>query len=393
MTNYSELPVSEEILRAVEKMGFTEMTEIQQKAIPLMLEGREVIAKAPTGTGKTCAFGIPIIERIAIDQPYLQALVLCPTRELCTQIVDELRELAQFKKGLKIVAVYGGQPIVKQFSALKENPQIVVATPGRLIDHFKRGTLKVNRVNCIVLDEADEMLDMGFFKDVRFILEKLPKEKKMAMFSATISRPVMDIGWLYQRDAAELVVLPVEESKPLITQYSMETSGSQKLEDVAAIIEKKCYKKAILFCNTKYGTEALSNKLKERGFDAECLNGDMGQIDRNRIMARFKSGDIAFLVATDVAARGIDVDDVDAVFNYEMPNENEYYTHRIGRTGRAKRQGISYVFYSADEKNRLRDMLKYAGSEVIPLKWSENRELVELPVQKTAGIGMTIIKA
>lgn len=203
----------------------------------------------------------------------------------------------------------------------------------------------------------------------------------------------MDIGWLYQRDAAELVVLPVEESKPLITQYSMETSGSQKLEDVAAIIEKKCYKKAILFCNTKYGTEALSNKLKERGFDAECLNGDMGQIDRNRIMARFKSGDIAFLVATDVAARGIDVDDVDAVFNYEMPNENEYYTHRIGRTGRAKRQGISYVFYSADEKNRLRDMLKYAGSEVIPLKWSENRELVELPVQKTAGIGMTIIKA
>ena len=392
MTNYKELPVSSEILKAVEKMGFTHMTEIQQKAIPVILAGHEVIAKAPTGTGKTCAFGIPIIEKINIASPILQALVLCPTRELCTQIVDELRELAQFKEGLKIVAVYGGQPIVKQFTALKTNPQIVVATPGRLLDHFKRGTLKLNQVKYIVLDEADEMLDMGFFKDVRYILDKLPKEKKMAMFSATISRPVMDIGWLYQRDAVELVVLPMQESKPMITQYSMESSGSQKLEDVVSIIEIKACKKAIIFCNTKYGTEALSSKLKERGFSVECLNGDMAQVDRNRIMAKFKTGDLQFLVATDVAARGIDVDDVDAVFNYDMPNENEYYTHRIGRTGRAKREGISYIFYSADEKLRLRDMLKYTGSDVTPLVWGENRELIELPVLKPAGLDMTIIK-
>lgn len=392
MTNYSELPVSPEILKAVEKMGFTQMTEIQQKAIPVMLEGHEIIAKAPTGTGKTCAFGIPVIEQIDVGSPLLQALIMCPTRELCTQIVDELRAVGQFKDGLKIVAVYGGQPIVKQFSALKLNPQIVVATPGRLLDHFKRGTIKLNKVKFVVLDEADEMLDMGFFKDVRYILDKLPKDKKMAMFSATISRPVMDIGWLYQRDAVELVVLPVEDSKPMITQYSMETSGSQKLEDVMRIIELKDYKKAILFCSTKYGTEALSTKLKERGKIAECLNGDMAQTDRNRIMASFKAGNIQFLVATDVAARGIDVDDVDAVFNYDMPNENEYYTHRIGRTGRAKRQGISYIFYAADEKNRLRDMLKYTGSDVTPLVWDENRKLKELPAQKPAGLGMTIIK-
>lgn len=392
MTNYSELPVSPEILKAVTKMGFTHMTEIQQKAIPVMLEGHEVIAKAPTGTGKTCAFGIPIIEQIDMASPAVQALILCPTRELCTQIVDELRELAEFKEGLKIVAVYGGQPIIKQFSALKLNPQIVVATPGRLLDHFKRGTIKLNRVQFIVLDEADEMLDMGFFKDVRYILDKLPKEKKMSMFSATISRPVMDIGWLYQRDPVELVVLPVQESKPMITQYSMESQGSQKLEDVVSIIETRDCKKAILFCSTKYGTEALSNKLKERGKSAECLNGDMMQADRNRIMASFKAGNIQFLVATDVAARGIDVDDVDAVFNYDMPNENEYYTHRIGRTGRAKREGVSYIFYSPDEKRRLRDMLKYTGSDVIPLVWGENRELIELPAQKPASLDMTIIK-
>lgn len=392
MINYNDLPISAEIRKAVEKMGFSEMTEIQQKAIPVMLEGREVIAKAPTGTGKTCAFGIPLIEKIDMSQHCLQALVLCPTRELCTQITDELRELAQFKAELKIAAVYGGQPIGKQFAALRNNPQIVVATPGRLIDHFKRGSLRLNKVQNIVLDEADEMLDMGFFKDVRFILDKLPKSKKMAMFSATISRPVMDIGWLYQRDAVELVVLPVQESKPMITQYSMQTQGSQKLEDVIDIIRLKDYKKAIIFCNTKYGTEALRNQLAERGLQVECLNGDMNQSARNSIMAQFKTGKIDYLVATDVAARGIDVDDVDAVFNYEMPNENEYYTHRIGRTGRAKRQGVSYIFYSADEKTRLRDMLKYTGSDVTPLEFSESRKLVELPVQKPTGLETTIIR-
>ncbi|MBC8545832.1 DEAD/DEAH box helicase [Clostridiaceae bacterium NSJ-31] len=392
MTNYSELPVSPELLQAVKKMGFTTMTEIQQKAIPVMLAGREVIAKAPTGTGKTCAFGIPIIEQIDLENPVLQALVLCPTRELCTQIVDELRELAQFKKGLKIVAVYGGQPIGKQFSALKNNPQIVVATPGRLIDHFKRGSLKLNKVQIAVLDEADEMLDMGFFKDVRFILDKLPKSRKISMFSATISRPVMDIGWLYQRDAEELVVLPVEESKPQITQYSMETQGSQKLEDMLELIRLRDSKKAMIFCNTKYGTEALRNQMRARGLNAECLNGDMNQKERNSIMARFKAGEINYLVATDVAARGIDVDDVDTVFNYEMPNENEYYTHRIGRTGRAKRQGVSYIFYAANEKTRLRDMLKYAGADVIPLQFDASRNLIELPVQKPSGLEMTIIR-
>ena len=392
MTNYSELAVSEEIRNAVAHMGFTEMTEIQQKAIPVMLAGREIIAKAPTGTGKTCAFGIPLIEMTDAAVQHVQALVLCPTRELCTQIVDDIRRLCQFKTGMRVVAVYGGEPIGKQFAALKKQPQIVVATPGRLIDHYKRGTLHLDHVHSAVLDEADEMLDMGFFKDVRWILDKLPKNRLISMFSATISRPVMDIGWLYQRDAEEIVVQPVEQSRPNITQYSMESRGSQKLDDVADIIKIKGYQKAILFCNTKYGTEALRGKLVERGINAECLNGDMNQGARNQIMRSFREGKFGFLVATDVAARGIDVSDVDAVFNYEIPNENEYYVHRIGRTGRAKRAGISYIFYSEEEKKRLEEVLKYTSSSVIPLKFNEKRELVELPVQKPRGLSAVVFQ-
>lgn len=390
--NYTELQISEELQKAVAKMGFTEMTEIQEKAIPVLMQRREIIAKAPTGTGKTCAFGIPLIEMCDASVPHVQALVLCPTRELCMQIVDDMRRLCQFKEGMHVVAVYGGEPIIKQFAAFKKCPQIVVATPGRLIDHFKRGTLHLDHVHSAVLDEADEMLDMGFFKDVRWILDKLPKNRLISMFSATISRPVMDIGWLYQNNAEEIVVKPVENSRPNITQYSMESAGSQKLEDVADIIKLKGYKKGILFCNTKYGTEALKNKLMERGIDAECLNGDMNQGARNKIMADFRSGKFGFLVATDVAARGIDVSDVDAVFNYEIPNENEYYVHRIGRTGRAKRAGISYIFHSPEEKKRLDEVLKYTSSNVIPLQFNEKRELIEMPVQKPRGLSAVVFQ-
>ena len=376
-TQYSDLLLSEETLKAVERMGFTELTEIQEKAIPVMLEGREIIAKAPTGTGKTCAFGVPIMEKIDPSVSAVQAVVLCPTRELCTQIVDELRELAHFRPQVRVAAVYGGQQIDRQINALKRGAQIVVATPGRMLDHMHRRTINLSKVSIAVLDEADEMLDMGFYKDVCKILDRLPKERQMVMFSATISREVMDIGWLYQRDTVELTVEPVKESQPKIHQYMLESVGRQKLADLCYILEANDFHKVMIFCNTKYSTASLSNLLRERGFNADCLNGDMRQSERNQIMARFRSGEISVLVATDVAARGIDVLDVDAVFNYEIPLENEYYLHRIGRTGRAKKEGVSYIFYGRDELPRLRPIIRYTRSRVMELEFNESGELVE----------------
>lgn len=377
MSKYSDLPLSEELLKAVKRMGFTEMTEIQEKAIPVMLEGHEIIAKAPTGTGKTCAFGIPLIEKIDPSCPQLQAIILAPTRELAAQISDELRQLAFYKNEIKVVSVYGGQPIVKQINAIKRGAQIIVATPGRLLDHMHRRTIDLSRVKYAVLDEADEMLDMGFYKDVCKILDRLPKDKQMVMFSATISREVMDIGWLYQRDTVELTVAPVEDNQPKIAQYMIESVGRQKFADLVYILQLNEFHKVIIFCNMKYSTIGLSNKLREKGFKADCLNGDMRQSERNQTMADFREGKFNVLVATDVAARGIDVTDIDAVFNYDIPTENEYYTHRIGRTGRAKKEGSSYIFYSRDELPRLRNILKYARAHVTELRFDEKGNLVE----------------
>lgn len=379
MALYSQMNLSEEIKKAVERMGFSEMTEIQEKAIPIMLEGHEIIAKAPTGTGKTCAFGIPIIEKIDADAPHVQAIVLCPTRELCTQICEELRLLAYYKPAVKVAAVYGGQPIDRQITALRRGAQIVVATPGRMLDHLHRKTINLAKAKIAVLDEADEMLDMGFYKDVCKILDRLPKDKQMVMFSATISREVMDIGWIYQRDTVELTVEPVQDNEPKITQYMIESVGRQKFADLVYIMQINSYRKTIIFCNTKYSTTSLADQLRGKGFRSECLNGDMRQSERNKIMADFKAGKIDVLVATDVAARGIDVTDVDAVFNYEIPLENEYYTHRIGRTGRAKREGTSYVFYSKEEYKRLMNIIRYTRSTVIELEFNEAGQLVEKP--------------
>ncbi len=365
---YKELSLSKEVQQAIEKMGFTTLTEVQEKAIPLMLAGKEVTAKAPTGTGKTCAFGVPIVERLNAGVQKPMALVLCPTRELCLQIVDELSALCAFKPGLSVVALYGGQPIAKQINALKTPQQIVVATPGRLKDHMQRRTLDLRCVETVVLDEADEMLDMGFYKDVVGILEKLPAKKQVCMFSATISREVMDIGWLYQKEPEEITVEPLQESEPQITQYCIESTGRQRFWDLTTLIRKNGYRRAMVFCNTKYATQSLCDQLRTGGFNADCLHGDMPQQNRNKIMEKFRKGEINILVSTDVAARGIDVPEVEAVFNFELPNENEYYTHRIGRTGRAQREGVSYVLYSKSELARLRNVLKYTRSAVIPLR-------------------------
>ena len=374
---YTELNVPAEIHKAVERMGFTELTEVQEKAIPPMLAGRDVIAKAPTGTGKTCAFGIPLILGVQQEKHYPQAVVMAPTRELAQQITEDLRDLAHFYPDIRIVCVYGGANMAKQVEQLKKGPQIVVATPGRLQDHMNRRSIDISHVKDIVLDEADEMLNMGFYKDVRKILDSIKSKQRLAMFSATISREVMDIGWLYQRDAEEITVQPVLESAPKIDQYMMLTTGRNKLADLTELIIKEGYSRVMVFCNTKYTTAMLSNQLARLNFDVDCLHGDLSQAERNKIMARFKAGELAVLVATDVAARGIDVTDVDAVFNYDVPDSNEYYTHRIGRTGRAKHTGEAYVLYTKEEHKRVRDMLRYTRNTAKPIAFNENGELVD----------------
>ena len=359
--NFTELSssVRPEIIRATQAMGYTEMTEIQQKAIPLMLAGHDMIAKAPTGTGKTVAFGIPILQKAAgFPAGAPKAVVLSPTRELAQQIAQDLTNLAQFLPEIRVVCVYGGAGLEKQQKQLKAGCLIVVATPGRLMDHYRHHALDLSQVTTIVLDEADEMLNMGFYKDVRGIIDLLKSRESLSMFSATISREVLDIGWLYQHNAAEVDVQPVQESSPKIAQYKLLTTGRDKLADLAQIIISKDYKRVMVFCNTKYNTGMLANQLARLHFNVDCLHGDLSQAERNRIMQRFKAGEINVLVATDVAARGIDVSDVDAVINYDVPEENEHYTHRIGRTGRAKREGASYLFYTKDEQKRVDTLLR-----------------------------------
>ena len=365
---FSSLPVDAAILQAVEQMGFQQMTEVQSKAIPPMLKGRDVIAKAPTGTGKTCAFGIPLIQRVDTDSSDVQAIILAPTRELATQICDDLRQLTQFLPQLRTVVVYGGQSMEKQKQQLKKGAQILVATPGRLLDLMQHRSVVLSKVNMAVLDEADKMLDMGFYKDVRKILDSLKGLKQMCMFSATIPREVMDIGWLYQRDPEEITVLPVQDSEPKIDQYSIQCIGREKIEIILRLMKQFEVSRAIVFCNTKYTTGMVAEQLHAQGLNTACLHGDMRQSERNKIMEQYKAGEIDILVATDVAARGIDVSDIQVVFNYDIPQENDAYLHRIGRTGRAKKEGISFVLHSKDEQKRLDNIIHYTRSHIIALE-------------------------
>ena len=380
---YSELQCSPAIHQAVERMGFAEMTEIQEKTIPVMMAGHDVIAKAPTGTGKTCAFGIPVAEHILPENKYPQAVIMAPTRELAQQIAEELTQLTYFMPEVQVACVYGGANMEKQAKRLAEGCQIVVATPGRLMDHYKHRTIDISHVTQIVLDEADEMLNMGFYKDVRHIIEMMKARKSLSMFSATISREVMDIGWLYQKDAAEITVQPVQESLPKITQYKLKTTGRDKLADLAQIILSGGYGRVMVFCNTKFTTATLCNQLARLNFQVDCLHGDLSQAERNKIMTAFREGKLKVLVATDVAARGIDVENVDAVINYDVPDSNEYYTHRIGRTGRARRQGVSYLMYTPDEEKRVAELLRLTRNQATPVHFDFNHEkLVEEKVEQ-----------
>ena len=374
---FDTLGLSQEIMRALEKKGFVSSTPIQAGCIPPMRAWQDVTAKAPTGTGKTFAFGIPIIEHIDETNESVQAAILAPTRELALQITGEMRELAQFKPGIRMVCLYGGQPIGKQIDALKKRPQIVVATPGRLGDHMKRRTVRIDQVQTVVLDEADRMLDMGFIHDVTKILDQMKNRKNLGLFSATISREVMDIAWVYQRDAVEITVRADEENKPDIRQYRLDVSMGEKVDAVEKILNQEGFDRVMVFCNTKGNTERVAKLLQMRGVDAQCIHGDIPQEKREKVMGRFRSGQLRVFVATDVAARGIDVDDVDAVFNYDVPDENEYYVHRIGRTGRAKRHGVAYTLVS-DYPGlvRLNDIARHTGNTIEQMQFDGQGRLV-----------------
>ena len=369
---YDELGLSPEIMKALQKKGYERATPVQSGAIPYFMEGRDVIAKAPTGTGKTFAFGIPMVEHTDPAEKSVTGLVLAPTRELAIQIQEELQDLCEFKEGVKTVVLYGGAPIEKQIKQLKDHPQIVVATPGRLMDHMKRRTVRLDHVETVVLDEADRMLDMGFIRDVTHILDQIKSRKNIGMFSATISREVMDISWVYQRDPVEITVQADDQNKPDIDQYRIEVDRSAKAELMLRLMEHGGYERAIAFCNTKNMTDRLTGLLRMGGLKCEAIHGDIQQSAREKTLQRFRDGKLQVLVATDVAARGLDIDDVDVVFNYDVPDENEYYVHRIGRTGRARRHGVAYTFLSGiTEELRMDQIIKGTRNTVKKLRYDK----------------------
>ena len=373
---FDTLNLSPEIMRALEKRGIELSTPVQAGCIPPMMEWKDVVAKAPTGTGKTFAYGIPIVEHIDPEDETVQAVILAPTRELAIQITDEIRDLAAFRPGVRTVCLYGGAPIGKQIDTRKKHPQIVVATPGRLSDHMKRRTVRVDTARTVVLDEADRMLDMGFIHDVTRLLDRMNKRKNLGLFSATISREVMDIAWVYQRDAEEITVRADEQNKPDIKQFRMEVASNEKADAITKILKETGFDRCMAFCNTKGNTERICKFLQMRGVNAECIHGDIPQKRREEVMNRFRQGQIAVFVSTDVAARGIDVDDVDIVFNCDIPDENQDYVHRIGRTGRAKRQGVA-VSLIADYPSKLRidDIAAKTRNEIIPVRFNAEGHL------------------
>ena len=373
---FDTLGLSPEMMRAIAQREIEESTPVQAGCIPPMLAWKDIVAKAPTGTGKTFAYGIPIVEHIDPESEKVQAVILAPTRELAIQITDEVRYLASYKPGVRTVCLYGGAPINRQIDALKKRPQIVVATPGRLSDHMKRRTVRVDTVETVVLDEADRMLDMGFIHDVTRLLDRMDKRKNLGLFSATISREVMDIAWVYQRDAEEITVREDEENKPDIKQFRMDVSFDGKAEAIEKILKETGFERCMVFCNTKGNTERITKFLQMRGIDAACIHGDIPQKKREQVMDRFRRGELSVFVSTDVAARGIDVDDVDIVFNCDIPDENQDYIHRVGRTGRAKRQGVA-VSLIADypSKMRMDNIAKLTRNEVLPVKFDEEGKL------------------
>ena len=373
---FESLGLSQEMLKALEKKGYGYPTTIQALAIPHFMQWKDVIAKAPTGTGKTFAFGIPMIEHVDASLEEVQGLILAPTRELAIQIGDELRGLLTYFQGIRVAVLYGGAGIGGQIKQLERKPQIVVATPGRLMDHYNRKTIRLDKIQTVVLDEADRMLDMGFFKDVTRIIEKVKNRKNLGLFSATISQEVMTVSWMYQRDEVEITVEPKQEDRPDIDQYSLTCTPLQKAETTLRLIRSQGFERVMIFCNTKHMCQRLCVEYQRAGLDCDCIHGDIRQSQREKTMQRYREGKLSVLIATDVASRGIDVDDVDCVINYDIPEENEYYVHRIGRTGRAKKKGVAWSIVSNfPEKAKLDEICKFCNFTIAPMVLGEDNTL------------------
>ena len=379
---FTELDIKPEILKAVANMGFEAMSPIQAKAIPVELSGKDVIGQAQTGTGKSAAFGIPILQKVDPKLKKPQAIVLCPTRELAIQVADEIRKLAKYMSSVKILPIYGGQEISKQIRSLKAGVQIIIGTPGRMMDHMRRKTVKFDNIHTVVLDEADEMLDMGFREDIETILNGVPEERQTMLFSATMPKPIMELARAYQQNPEIIKVIRKELTVPNITQYYYEVRPKNKSEVLSRLLDIYDPKLSVVFCNTKKGVDELVADLKGRGYFAEGLHGDMKQTMRDRVMHRFRSGKTDILVATDVAARGIDVDDVDAVFNYDLPQDEEYYVHRIGRTGRAGRTGMAFSFVVGREVYKLKDIRRYCKAKIKAQPIPSLNDVTETRVEK-----------
>ncbi|MFT2007649.1 DEAD/DEAH box helicase [Pontibacter sp. 13R65] len=363
---FDELPLSPEVQRAVADMGFEEASPIQTQAIPIVLEGRDIIGQAQTGTGKTAAFGIPTIEGIDESNRSVQALILCPTRELAIQVSGEIQKLAKYKPGISVVPIYGGQPYERQLRALKQGVQIVIGTPGRVMDHIERGTLVLDNVKKIILDEADEMLDMGFREDIEFVLKQIPEDRQTIFFSATMSKPIMELTKAYQTDPVVVKVVHTELTVENIEQVYFEVRSSMKGEVLSRLLDMYNLKSAIVFCNTKRMVDELVSNLQARGYFADGLHGDMNQNQRSNVMQKFRNTTLEILVATDVAARGLDVDNVEAVFNYDLPQDEEAYVHRIGRTGRAGKSGKAFSFVGGrTDVYKLKDIMRYTKAKIV----------------------------
>ena len=382
VTKFEELQLDDRIIRAITEMGFEEASPIQAQAIPVVLEGRDMIGQAQTGTGKTAAFGLPLLQKVDPKVKKLQAIVLLPTRELAIQVAEELRRFAKFMHGIKVLPVYGGQDIVRQIRALKDGTQIVVGTPGRVMDHMRRKTVKMDHVHTVVLDEADEMLNMGFLEDMETILSQLPEERQTLMFSATMPQAIADIAKKFQKDPVTVRVIKKELTVQKVTQYYYEVKPKNKVEVMCRLLDMYSPKLSIVFCNTKRQVDELVQALQGRGYFAEGLHGDLKQVQRDRVMESFRNGRTDILIATDVAARGIDVGNVEAVFNYDIPQDDEYYVHRIGRTGRAGREGKAFSLVVGKEVYKLRDIQRYCKTKIIPQAIPSLNDITEIKADK-----------
>ncbi len=356
---FAELGLSEEILKAVDKMGFEEASPIQSEAIPPILAGEDIVGLSSTGSGKTAAFAIPAVEKVDPKLRAVQILVLCPTRELAVQVSEEMAKISIFKKGVHAFPIFGGQSYGRQFGALEAGVQIIIGTPGRILDHLERGSLKLDSLKMLVLDEADRMLDMGFREDIEQVLSQSPEDRQTVFFSATMPRPIEDLIRRFAKNPRRIKIEATAQNVPQVEQVFFEVDRRSKVEILTRVIDMNDFRYGIIFCSTKVMVDDLEEHMTARGYAVERLHGDISQVQRTRVMEKFRRRGFEFLIATDVAARGLDVDDLEVVFNYDLPNDAEDYTHRIGRTGRAGRSGKAFTFVSGRELYKLQAMIRY----------------------------------